>query len=113
MWTNKSNMKNIKILHDLSDLTDGTHKVGGLVGVKYDDLLELLGEPTYFPEHSGDGKVQFEWVLFYDNQVFTIYDWKTYSEEYTKNELDVWSVGGNSDPRWLIDELYASLTRND
>jgi hypothetical protein len=85
--------------------TNGTHKIGELNGVFYSDLVDILGEPT-FDEPSGDDKVQKEWVIEFKGDIFTIYDWKTFNEEYTTNELDRWSIGGKgSNP----DELIAAL----
>ena len=73
--------------------TTGSYKIGSLDNVHFKDLVNMLGEPTLSGE-SGDGKVQFEWVLEHDNRLYTIYDWKTYHAEYTLNELTTWSVGG-------------------
>ena len=84
-----------------------TYKVGMLRGVTYRNLVELLGEPT-FDEPSGDDKVQKEWVIEYGNEIFTVYDWKTYDVDYTVNELDSWSIGGKgSNPDELITALQA------
>jgi hypothetical protein len=83
---------------------NGTYKVGGISGVTYNELVEILGEPT-FDEASGDNKVQKEWVCEYDGNVFTIYDWKTFDEEYTMNELTMWSVGGKDKCSDFIDAL--------
>ncbi len=61
----------------------------------YQDLIKVLGEPTY-SEASGDNKVQKEWVVEHNKEIFTIYDWKTYDEEYTMNELDQFHIGGKT-----------------
>lgn len=82
-------------------------KVGELTDIKYSDLVRIFGEPTY-NEESGDGKTQVEWCVLMDGKYFTIYDWKTYNREFTLNGLDVWSIGGSSDPTQLI-ELINSL----
>ena len=82
-------------------------KVGSLEGIKYSDLVRILGEPTYEDE-SEDGKTQVEWYVLLNGNYFTIYDWKTYDREFTLNGLDVWSIGGSSDPTQLI-ELINSL----
>ena len=79
------------------DATNGTYKVGSLVGVSYWDLKYALGSPT-FVEASGDDKIQKEWVINYNGETFTIYDWKTFDEEYTVCELKLWSIGGKTDP---------------
>jgi len=81
-------------------------KVGGLNDIKYSDLVRILGEPTY-DEESGDGKTQVEWWINLDGEYFTIYDWKTYDREYTLNELDIWSVGGRTNPNKLIEFIYS------
>lgn len=63
------------------------------VNLTYNQLVEVLGEPT-FNEESGDGKTQVEWVVEYEGILFTIYDWKTFNKEYTLNELNRFNVGG-------------------
>lgn len=72
--------------------TQGT-SLKDYVNLTYNQLVEVLGEPT-FNEESGDGKTQVEWVVEYEGILFTIYDWKTYSKEYTLNELSRFNVGG-------------------
>jgi len=67
----------------------------GEIQATYQDLVRVLGEPTY-SEASGDNKVQKEWVVEFEGDIFTIYDWKTYDEEYTMNELDEFNVGGRT-----------------
>jgi hypothetical protein len=67
-------------------------------------LLEVLGKPTY-DEPSGDDKVQVEWVVEFEGDIFTIYDWKTYSREYTENELKTFNVGGNTSAFDFIQEV--------
>jgi len=80
-------------LDELYKITTGTFKVGSLQDVDYDKIASVFGEPS-ITEPSADNKVQFEWVLTYDDKVFTIYDWKTFDREYTLYELNVWSIGG-------------------
>jgi len=70
-----------------------THKVGDLYDITYYDLVAILGEPTYNTA-SADDKVQKEWVIDFEGYRFTIYDWKTYDQDYTINSLTTWSVGG-------------------
>ena len=67
----------------------------GYIYITYPQLISILGEPTYSTE-SGDSKVQKEWVVEYEGEVFTIYDWKTFDVEYTMNELDEFNVGGKT-----------------
>ena len=90
-------------LEDLYKATTGTFKIASLEGVKYDDIVEVFGEPSITQE-SGDGKIQFEWVLAIGDDVFTIYDWKTFDRDYTLNKLEVWSVGGKG-PNYKFCEL--------
>ena len=77
--------------------TTGTSLKGYLkTGIRFTDLYQTLGEPTFKPEDSGDGKIQYEWVIEYKGDIFTIYDWKTYDERYTVEELNTWSIGGKT-----------------
>ena len=100
-----------QILHkdDVKNLTNGTFRVGTLNQVTYRELLNIFGPPTYYPEDSADGKVKFEWVLFNGKDVFTVYDYKTYDEDYTRNELTTWSVGGKTDPYDVTRQIYKAL----
>lgn len=92
-------MENLTKLHgiDASHESTGTSLKGYLrKGIKFTDLYKTLGEPTFKPEDSGDGKVQYQWVLDWNGDIFTIYDWKTYSQDYTLNEYDHWHVGAKT-----------------
>lgn len=80
----------------------------GHIKASYNELLELLGEPT-INEPSGDNKTQLEWVLEFKGELFTIYDWKTYDIDYTINELSRFNIGGCSNPFELIDYLQNKL----
>jgi hypothetical protein len=64
--------------------------------VTYNDLVDTFGEPTFTPEDSGDGKVNYEWVFYFDGNYFTIYDWKTYNADYTRAQYTNWHVGGKA-----------------
>ena len=79
---------------------NGTYKIGSLDGIYYRDLVNKLGEPTVIG--SGDDKVQYEWIIRYEDRIYTIYDWKTYDAEYTEYELDTWSIGGNANSAALL-----------
>ena len=83
--------------------TSGTH-LKGYINATYRELVNLLGEPT-FNEPSGDGKVQVEWVVEFEGDVFTIYDWKTYDREFTEYDLDRFHIGGKSSAIDFIDYL--------
>ena len=76
----------------------------GYIKCTYQDLIRVLGEPTY-PFPSGDSKVQKEWVVEYDEKIFTIYDWKTFDPEYTMNELDRFHIGGKTPVHDFINKL--------
>lgn len=105
-------MKNIEVLRsetseleELYDKITGTFKIASLASVKYNDLVRVFGEPS-IDEESGDGKIQFEWIINYGgDQIFTIYDWKTFDRDYTMQELEVWSIGGREKNREFFDEL--------
>jgi len=90
--------------------TAGTYKVDTLMGPNYSQLVNFLGDPT-FPNESGDGKVQKEWVVEFNDELFTIYDWKTYSVYETKNTLDTWSIGGKSSASGLVEYLKIQIDK--
>lgn len=73
----------------------GTYNVGFINDITYGELVEILGQPT-FSTTSYDEKVQKEWVVDFDGEIYTIYDWKTYDERYTMEELTNWNVGGKT-----------------
>ncbi len=89
-----------QVFENSTDVANGTFKIGSLNGVYYRDLVEKLGEPTKIG--SGDDKVQYEWIMKFEDQIFTIYDWKTYDVGYTEYELDTWSIGGNANSAALL-----------
>jgi hypothetical protein len=80
-----------------------THNPGGFgtslqgyVKASYDQLVKVFGDPTY-NETSGDDKVDFEWVLkFNDGTEATIYNWKDYDGGlYAMSTPDyTWHIGG-------------------
>lgn len=81
----------------------------GYVYTTYQKLVDCLGEPTY-DTPSGDNKVQKEWVVNYEGNNYTIYDWKTYDVEYTMNELDEWHIGGSGYSGDFIHDLEKELS---
>lgn len=88
--------------------TGGTSYSTSLKGIKFTDLYKVLGEPTFKPEDSGDGKVQYEWVIKWNDNVYTIYDWKTYDQDYTLTEYDQWHIGSKVnavDFKYLIEDM--------
>lgn len=62
----------------------------GYMTTTFDRLVELLGEPL---EGSDDGKTTAEWILEFEGEAATIYDWKLKS---TPKDLYDWHVGGRS-----------------
>lgn len=111
-WVPEEDYKDkLTVFHD-SDApsTAGTYKVDTLMGPNYSQLVNFLGDPT-FPNESGDGKVQKEWVVEFNDKLFTIYDWKTYSVYETKNTLDSWSIGGKSSASDLVEYLKIQIDK--
>jgi len=101
---------------EAGSLTHMSSLKGKLSGITYNDMVNTFGEPTYGPEDSGDGKVNFEWVFKYNDEVFTVYDWKV-SEEYTKhlmgrpNELQ-FHVGGHTWAGDFINYVESKVAKN-
>ena len=89
-----------QVFDNYTDAADGTWKIGSLNGIYYRDLVNKLGKPSVVG--SSDDKVQYEWIMKFEDQIFTIYDWKTYDPEYTEYELDTWSIGGNANSAALL-----------
>ena len=96
-------MKNFKVL-SIEDADESGTSLQGYIVATYSQLLEALGEPTY-NEPSGDNKVQVQWVVEFEGNIFTIYDWKTGSREYTENELMKFNVGGTISAFDFIQEV--------
>jgi hypothetical protein len=103
-------METLRDQNIASTHTDGI-SLEGCINATYNQLLEVLGEPT-FNTSSGDDKRQVEWVVKFGNSYFTIYDYKTYDREYTLNELDEFHIGGKTDALDFINELENKLNEN-
>ena len=72
----------------------GGSRQGELEGIYMDDIVRVFGPPTW-DQGSGDGKVQMEWDIKFDNGVrASIYDYKQYGVH--PQDIDYWSIGGNS-----------------
>ena len=79
-------MAEINVITDKREalnLTNGTSLRTKLIGVTYDDLISIFGEPVL----KGGDKTNFEWVVEYDGDIFTIYDWKYPDANFVKDEL--------------------------
>ena len=90
------------------ELMGGTSLKGNIIGPTYSNLVEIMGEPTFL-EESGDGKIQKQWVIRDGDEIFTIYDWKTYDKEYTENILVRWNVGGKSYAGNFIEKIEKKI----
>ena len=101
-------MKDFKVLS--KDECNYATSYKGYINTTYGQLLEVLGDPTY-NEPSGDDKTQVEWIIEFKGEIFTIYDWKTFSREYTENELDRFNIGGKSSAVDFINMLATILKR--
>jgi hypothetical protein len=92
----------------------GTSLKDRLSGFNYKQLVAAFGKPT-FSEQSGDGKVQKEWVFqrTTDGEVFTLYDWKTYDEDYTTTLNQTWNVGGKVYAGEFVTDLIQILRKKN
>ena len=97
--------------HEVGNLAVGTFKTNTLRGVTYYELFNVLGQPTY-NEVSSDNKCHLEWVIEWQDEVYTIYDWKTYDREYTINELNTWNIGSKV-PSYAFEEALINLIDKD
>jgi len=95
-------------------LTSGTSLKDRLIGFNYKQLVYTFGEPTFaFP--SGDGKVQKQWVFIResDNEVFTLYDWKTYDADRTMTMTQSWNVGSKVYAGEFVTDLIQSIKKKN
>lgn len=93
-------------------LMTGTYKIAELQNVNYRQLVETLGPPS-IAEETGDGKSFVQWVLNFNENIYTIYDYKTYDEDYTLNELTRWSIGGIGGSTLFTQQLKAEFKQNN
>lgn len=96
----------MKVIRDLDvayNATTGT-SLSGYINVTYPQLVKVLGEPTHNTP-SGDNKTQKEWVVEFEGSIFTIYDWKTFDEDYTINKLSRFNVGSKRNATNFIETL--------
>jgi len=88
--------------------SNGTSRVGYLDKVDYNDLVKLFGEPIYTTP-VGEDKTQKEWLIEYQDEIFTIYDWKYYDTDVTTAGEIQWNIGGKTNPMYLIEYIERSL----
>ena len=95
-------------------LIGGTSLKDRLVGFNYKQLVAAFGEPT-FPTESDDGKIQKQWVFVRtkDNVVFTIYDWKTYDENFTTTMLQSWNIGSTEYAGEFVTDMITYLKKKN
>ena len=96
--------------HEVGSLTNGNIETNTLRGVTYYELFNALGQPTY--DHTYEDKKKVEWVIEWQDEVYTIYDWKAYDREYTINELNTWSIGSKV-PSYAFEEALNNLIDKD
>lgn len=82
---------------------DGT-SLKGYVETDYATLVKVFGEPSKAPY--GDGKVQAEWVVFVEDILYTIYDYK--AEKHAKYVTD-WHIGGRHGSAKLAEYLVGEV----
>jgi hypothetical protein len=73
--------------------TNGSSRVGSLNHMGYKDIVKRVGPPTINYDGAHD-KVNVEWIFKVNGDIFTLYDYKSWSETYTFDLLNHWSVGG-------------------
>jgi hypothetical protein len=72
----------------------GTSFFGGEIECSVNDLIKVLGEPTY-NSNDGQDKTNIEWNMETKGIVFTLYDWKMY-RPITYDESIRWHIGVKS-----------------
>ena len=95
--------------HGSSNMTS----LQGYYAATYDQLVSILGEPTY-SDTSGDGKVDVEWDLeIWDATtdstiVATIYNWKDYDggARARSGKKYEWHIGGHGrNAVWAVEHI--------
>jgi hypothetical protein len=83
------------MLKSTSKSASGTSFHYSTVRASVDELIKVIGEPTY-ESNDGEDKVNIEWELEDDNEdVVTIYDWKEYRKIGYDEQIE-WHIGGMS-----------------
>lgn len=78
----------------------------------YDELVEVLGQPT-FPMPNEDESVHRSWVCRWNSSTYEIYDYNTFSEEYTINFLRSWYINTDSEGDVLeFSKMVEGLIKN-
>jgi len=105
--------------------TNGSSRIGSLNHITYKDIIKRVGSPTINYDGAHD-KVNVEWIFKVNGDIFTIYDYKSWSETHTFEQLNNWSVGGfeNTDKNMQIlidylilwtdqEKIYNTLKKNE
>lgn len=92
----------------------GTSRKDRLNGWSYKQMVQAFGNPT-FSQPSGDNKVQKEWVFERksDGACFTVYDWKSATEDYAMNFNTNWNVGGKGYAGEFVTDLLKHLKKKN
>ena len=61
------------------------------IEASYNDIKTIFGKPN----NEASDKVTHEWNLIKDGHIYTIYDWKQYTQQ-PKNRTIQYSIGGNN-----------------
>jgi hypothetical protein len=78
-----------------TNLVNGSSFHNVTIKTSVNELIRVLGEPTY-QNNDGEDKVNFEWVCeTIDGDVVTIYDWKEYRMIDVDEEIE-FHLGGQS-----------------
>ena len=91
---------------------DGTSFHNTTIITTVNELVEVLGEPTY-QQNTGDDKVNVEWICDnYLGDVVTIYDWKEY-RPLDGDETIEFHLGGKNEFSTLIglEELMIEILK--
>jgi hypothetical protein len=73
----------------------GTSFYGDYIHSTLKELREVMGEENK-DYQSGDGKVQYQWILEMENDdIITIYDYKEY-RSIDENEIISWHIGSHN-----------------
>ncbi len=101
-------MNKLRVYDEMGAPDTSGSSLKGYIHATYSQLVDLLGQPT-FDEPSGDGKTQVEWIVGFEDDIFTIYDWKTYDRNYTENQLSTFNIGGKTSAYDFIDYLESRI----
>jgi len=78
-----------------TNLVNGSSFHNVTIKTSVNELIRVLGEPTY-QTNDGEDKVNFEWVCeTIDGDVVTIYDWKEYRMIDVDEKIE-FHLGGHS-----------------